>query len=278
MRYTQPVLPPDVNQFYIPVAPNSGKPGQELEYQPWVLGFAKIVFLINQRTGREHTVNERLLAKPPIAGHPIDWDKAIPFGIDPVARPEPRATWTAAPEALDTGRKVKALEKAFIEPLYSTQKLLLHENRDLEMVSAAGETLDAFRRRCRQQAELESRQAQDLEKVKAAPEDRGGGAIDEQGPRGPHRQAEGGPASEAGRIGGEAPQDRRDGDRIAGEAAEGGYTGDALRAGVGAVLDGGEGRVKRMPYRLSTRRLVVTMQRHSRAGSTWPHCLSGCKG
>jgi hypothetical protein len=169
VRYTQPVLPPDVNQFYIPVAPGSGKPGQELEYQPWVLGFAEVIFQTDRRTGKEHKVNVRLLAKAPDAGHPVDWIKAMPIGIDPAARAEPRARWAAVPESLDTARKLKALEKAFTEHLYSSQKLSLFENRELEMVSEVGEKLEAFRLRCKQQAGHESKQAQDLEKVKFAP-------------------------------------------------------------------------------------------------------------
>jgi hypothetical protein len=169
VRFTQPVLPPDVNQFYIPVMPGSGKPGQEVEYQPWVLGFGGMVFQTNPRTGKEHKVNVRLLAKTPDAGHPVDWNKAMSIGIDPAAKPEPRARWGAVPETLDTARKLKALEKAFTEHLYSSQKLSLFEDRELEMVSEVGETLEAFRRRCKQHADQESRQAQDLEKVKFAP-------------------------------------------------------------------------------------------------------------
>src|SRR5207244_1222992 len=52
IRYTQPVLPPDVNQFYLPAA--GSKAGHELEYQPWVLGFAEVVFQFDKRTGLAH--------------------------------------------------------------------------------------------------------------------------------------------------------------------------------------------------------------------------------
>ncbi len=169
VRFTQPVLPPDVNQFYIPVTPGSGKPGQELEYQPWILGFAEVVFKVDRRRGTEHKVRCRLLAHAPEPGHPVDWSTATPFGIDPVMRPEAHARWAAVPETVDTGRKLKGLEKAFTEHLYSTQKLELFENRDLELVSLPGETQDVFRRRCGQEADQKRGQAQDLEKVKFGP-------------------------------------------------------------------------------------------------------------
>ena len=168
VRYTQPVLPPDVNQFYLAVAPGSGKPGQELEYQPWLLGFAEVVIQVDKRTGTEHKVHLRLVARAPEVGHPVDWEKAIPIG-EPAPRPEPNARWAAVPESVDTGRKLKALEKAFAEYVYGTQKLSLFENRKLELTSVPGESQEAFKRRCQQKSNQECLQAQDLEKVKFAP-------------------------------------------------------------------------------------------------------------
>src|SRR5262249_23464368 len=145
VRYTQPVLPPDVTQFYLPV---SGSPpaGHELEYQPWVLGFAEVAFPIDKRKGTEHKLTLRLLAKPPQPGHPIDWDHAMPINLEPAPRPQPRARWAAVPESLDTGRKLSALEKVFADHLYSTQKIALFENRELEMISLPGEPLETFKR------------------------------------------------------------------------------------------------------------------------------------
>ena len=73
------------------------------------------------------------------------------------------------PDALDTGRKFKALEKAFGEFLYSTRKLALYQNRELELVSEPDETLDAFRERCRQAAAAEAAQALAMQKAKFTP-------------------------------------------------------------------------------------------------------------
>ncbi len=167
VRYTQPVLPPDVHQFYLGVA--GTKAGHELEYQPWVLGIAEVVFQIDKRTGLEHKVNVRLLARAPEVGHPVDWEKAMALGIDPVLRPQERARWAAVPESLDTGKKLKGLEKAFGEHLYGTQKVSLFENRELELVSLPGETQVAFRARCLKKAQQERDQALELERVKFAP-------------------------------------------------------------------------------------------------------------
>jgi hypothetical protein len=169
VRYTQPVLPPDVNQFYLPVAAGSGKTGQELEYRPWVLGFAELVFPIDKRAGTEHRIVVRLLAQAPASGHPVDWERAMVLPVEPAARPQPQARWGAVPETLDTGRKIKVLEKAFGEHLYSTQKISLFENRDLELVSGPGDSLEAFRGRCRRVAQQKLKEAQELEMVKFKP-------------------------------------------------------------------------------------------------------------
>src|SRR5262249_39079407 len=137
--------------FYLPVA--GTKAGHELEYQPWVLGFADVVFQIDKRTGLEHKVGLRLLARAPEVGHPVDWERAMPIGIDPVLRPQDRARWAAVPESLDTGKKLKTLEKAFAEHLYGSQKVWLFENRELELVSLPGEVESSFRARCGRKAQ-----------------------------------------------------------------------------------------------------------------------------
>jgi hypothetical protein len=73
------------------------------------------------------------------------------------------------PEALDTGRKLKTLERAFADFLYSNEKLSLFENRSLGLVSEPGETASSFRDRCRLAAVREVEQALQMEKVKFAP-------------------------------------------------------------------------------------------------------------
>ena len=165
----QPMLGHDVQQFYLPVAVGSRKPGHELEYQPWLLGFAEVVFLIDRRTGSEHRTHVRLVAKAPPVGHPVDWEHALSIAIDPVMKAEMPATWIAVQESIDTGRKLKAIEKAFGEFLFAGQKLSLHENRDLELVSLPGETLEAFRVRCRKAAAEARDRALDLERIKFKP-------------------------------------------------------------------------------------------------------------
>jgi hypothetical protein len=168
-RSAPPVLPPDIQQFYLPVATSTRRAGEVLEYQPWLLGIAEVVFRVDKRSGEEHRVRIRRLARAPASGVPVDWAKAMDNFPDPVPRPEASAVWAPVAESVDTGRKVKALEKAFAEHLYGGQKLILWENRDLELTSRPGEERDAFLRRCQAAAERLREEAQKMERIKFAP-------------------------------------------------------------------------------------------------------------
>jgi hypothetical protein len=160
-----PVLPPDVRQFYLqPAGGNAAA-----EHRPRVLGIGEVTFVVDKRAGKEHVRPVRLLAAPPAPGCPVDWGRAEAFAGDFAAAPPAGGRWADVPETLDTGRKLKALEKAFAEHLYSTQKLSLWENRPLGLVSEPGEAEAAFRERCRAAAKREAEQALALEKAKYRP-------------------------------------------------------------------------------------------------------------
>jgi hypothetical protein len=166
VNHLPPVLPADVTQFYLSA---QGPARGPLEYQPRVLGAAEVAFVVDKRKGVEHTQTFRLLAQPAAAGHPTDWDSAEPAPAELALGPMPGARWAGVPDTLDTARKLKAMEKAFTDWLYSTQKLALFENRTLGLVSAAGEGRSAFQGRCRLAAVEQAEKALAMEKVKFTP-------------------------------------------------------------------------------------------------------------
>jgi hypothetical protein len=166
VHHLPPVLPPDVRQFYLPA---KAVPGAALEYQPGVLGFAEVVFPVDKRKGKEHRLSLRWLAAPAKSGRPIDWAGAQPVGEQFDAKPLPSARWASVPESLDTGRKLKALEKAFADYVYSTQKLALYENRALGLVSEPGEAEASFRGRCRLAAQEKILKGFEMERAKFGP-------------------------------------------------------------------------------------------------------------
>src|SRR5262249_30758689 len=135
----------------------------------WLLGIAEVSFQIDKRSGEEHRLPIRRLVLAPAPGVPVDWARAMDNIPDPVAKPEANARWGPVPESVDTGRKVKAVEKAFTEYLYGSVKLTLWENRDLVLMSKPSETKEAFQKRCRQAAQQRREEEVLLERIKFAP-------------------------------------------------------------------------------------------------------------
>ena len=170
VRHMAPALQSEVTQFYLPpVAAKAVLPGGEIEYQPHVLGFAEVVYLVDKRKGQEHREPVLLLARPTAVGVPLAWDAAELIGPLLADKPLPGARWANVPESLDTSRKLRSLEKAFVDHLYSTRKLSMFENRALKLVSEPGEAVEVFQQRCRLAAAQEAKQALEMEKVKFKP-------------------------------------------------------------------------------------------------------------
>ena len=88
-----PVLPGNVQQFYLPAQRPQPKDAQ-LEYRPLVLGFANVVFILDKHKGTEHSEAVRLLAPAAASGHPTAWQTAEAY-----SGPAPEAT-AADPNAL----------------------------------------------------------------------------------------------------------------------------------------------------------------------------------
>ena len=236
----------------------------QLEYRPVVLGFANVVYVVDKRKGMEHSEAVRLLA-PARGVRPSD-GLGDGGGCTRAPRPKrprrtPNARWAGVPESLDTGRKVKALEKAFAEHLYTTRKLSLWENRTLGLLSAPGESEAAFRSRCRAAADLEQKQALEMEKVKFRPKfealdmklpDDATAKTRETEAETPAARREASQSTDRlhiqdGRDRGEVEAHWRGGDGDPGETAQGGRPCHAFRAGLGALLADGQRRSAGLP-------------------------------
>ena len=182
--YKPPALPGDVKQFYFPTVEPRPIDAQ-LEVYPLVLEVAKVVYLLDKHAGTEHIEVVRLLAQPPAVFHPAAWETAWPLtGVVPEGAPPPDARWVGVPESMDSGRKLKALEKAFAEHLYATRKLLLWENLTLGLLGRPGETEADFRKCCKAAAEEEKKHAMEIEKVKFRPKfDSLGASLPDEKPK-----------------------------------------------------------------------------------------------
>ena len=238
VRYTQPVLPPDVNQFYIPVAAGSGKPGQELEYQPWVLGFAEVVFQIDRADGHASTrCRLRLLAQAPEPGHPVDWDKAMAIGIEPAPRPEAQRALGGGAGVDGHGKEAQgAGEGVRRAPLQHAEDFAVREPRTGTGEHSGRGAGGASARRCRQKAAAAEQTGagtgggQVQPKIEAAEQSTAKNRDDRIAKLEADLQAK------LDEIDREISADRRGSDGDPGQAAQGGYPRHALRAGVGPVL------------------------------------------
>jgi hypothetical protein len=156
-----------VTQFYLATA--GARPAQaQVVYQPRVLGVGEVVFA-DRRRNLEYRRTYRFLALPPSGDGNINWETAEASGIALADAAEPAVQWGAVPESLNSPKKLKSLEKAFWDFLYSTRKLPLWLNRALDLVSQPGEELADFRERCRTAVAGELERALENERIKFEP-------------------------------------------------------------------------------------------------------------
>ncbi len=131
-------------QFYL--SAKQPNPGGELVYQCLLLGFGDVT-AEDKKMGRKYTRAVRLLAPAPADGQPVDWAKAetIEDALEQHAAPDAR--WGPIPDALNTAKKLKALEKGFADFLAGL-KVAVPANAALKMSCDSAESPDAFRARC----------------------------------------------------------------------------------------------------------------------------------
>lgn len=148
-----PALPPGINAFYLPVR-GSAASGQDLVYQPGILGAAKITFA-DART--RLNVSQNVVFATPITDGaiPVQWENAEAFDIpatDLERSPRSAATFTELPSAASQARNYAAWGRDFVTWLYGTQSLNLMRSPSLGEVSQPGEDERDFRIRLAQRA------------------------------------------------------------------------------------------------------------------------------
>lgn len=168
--HVPPVLPAGLAQFFLTVLmprpqPAPGEAEAELVYQSRLLGIAEVVFA-NKRQELEHRRSYCLLADAPTTGHPASWHSAEAVAKPAASAPEVTACWEDVPETLNTVKKLKSLERTFVEFLYGNAKLALCKNRALDLTSEPGEDVLSFQQRCQAAARKQAEQAVMTEQVK----------------------------------------------------------------------------------------------------------------
>ncbi|MBI5087284.1 MAG: DUF87 domain-containing protein [Acidobacteria bacterium] len=150
-----PVLPPEVPQFFIPLA------GSVLHYEPRILGAAKVQFT-DAKLGVDE-VRDALFACPIAdAAVPVDWAQAEAVDVplnDLEKTPADGATFAELPAPAAKAKNYAAWQKSFATWVYQTQTLDLLRSPSTGEVSKLGESERDFRLRS-QQAAREARDAQ----------------------------------------------------------------------------------------------------------------------
>jgi hypothetical protein len=154
--HVPPVLPAGVDPYFLPAIPLArraeGDDLVQLVYEPRLLGFAEVAFR-DSRKNVERSHAYHLLAPPPKAGQQVGWGSAEWIINQLTGTPEVlEAYWQDVPETMNDSRKLRALERAFVEFLYNNAKLRLYHNRPLRLTSEHQEDRETFRQRCREAA------------------------------------------------------------------------------------------------------------------------------
>jgi hypothetical protein len=151
---TPPVVPPGIQQFFVPVdrAPDSGP--RPPVYDPVLLGSARITFA-DTKAGVDMT-QDALVAAPFSEGAvPIDWATAVDLDIDPSAllrAPEGHASFAPLPRAAVDPRNYAKWEKSFARWVAQARRLELFRHTATKLTSRPGESEGDFRVRVQEAA------------------------------------------------------------------------------------------------------------------------------
>ncbi len=178
MGTDRPVLPPDVQQFFLPLtAPQPG--ASELCYEPRAIGISSVGFS-DAKLGVAVTQSVTVIAAIDARLGSVDWTASEPvetsardFAVDP---PQPGSFLALAPAA-SRAKSYDAWGKALKAWLGQTQALDLLKSRNTGVVSAPGESERDFRVRLQTVARERRDQAVDKLRAKYAPK---ATAIDEK--------------------------------------------------------------------------------------------------
>jgi hypothetical protein len=165
-----PVLPPGVKQYFLPLAlsereaqravsdrvgANVTPAGQQLVYQPSLVGFASVRFA-DRKYELDESRDLTLLAEAPQESRFISWKDAAQLDLGPRDlddRPEdPSFFVTALPEAAASPKTYSALETDLTDYLYRNQAYALRYNKQLKIYARPGESERDFSVRCQEAA------------------------------------------------------------------------------------------------------------------------------
>ena len=164
----QPVLPPEISQYFIPVRATEPR-GAQLVYHPTLLGAAQIRFSDKKfDTTRELTV----LAPVSDGVMAVDWEDAAAVGLaieDLEKAPEEGAQFSDLPGPASKAKSYDKWQKDMAAWLYRSQKVELFKSASLNQTSNPDESERDFRIRLQQAARERRDEAAERLRQKYAP-------------------------------------------------------------------------------------------------------------
>lgn len=146
-RTKKPVLPPEIEQYYLPVRSS----GDRLFYRPMLIGGAKIHYSDSKTI--EATQQLTLLAEISDGPVTLDWNEAVPLDVpieDLESEPEPNAEFVDASAKATKQKSYATWRKDLATWIYRNHRLELFESPSLKIASNPGETERDFRVRLQQ--------------------------------------------------------------------------------------------------------------------------------
>ncbi len=171
-----PSVDPSIEQRFFSVWKSASEAANEIGnrdlsimHEPMVLAMGRVRFYDSKR-GVDEVKDLNLLACPPDEFGRVLWDNAelvrdwersvsaepdVPDGVS--------VEYSSLPETMNTAKKLKKVDKEFIDWVYQNQRLIKHQHPELKLYQESGESDEAFRMRV-QQAAREQRD-EELDKV-----------------------------------------------------------------------------------------------------------------
>ena len=142
---TQPVLPPDVPQVFLPPRASAG--GNQMVYEPMLLGIAKVHF-VDTRKGLSADDQIGFLAEIEGGAISLDWSSAeeVYLDLDDLeSSPVKSAGFMEVAAALGQSKNFNAWRKGLADHLYRSRRFEIYKSENLKEYSDAGETERDFR-------------------------------------------------------------------------------------------------------------------------------------
>ena len=149
----RPALPPDVQQYFVPVR-GAAPAGSRLLYRPTILGAAKVGFA-DAKTKVDVTQDMVFAAPVTDEAVPVNWEHAQPMDVavsDLERAAQEAAQFGDVPSAAGKPKNYAGWTKDYVTWLYGTQSLQLLQSPSAKELSRPGEAERDFRVRLQQAA------------------------------------------------------------------------------------------------------------------------------